>query len=418
MRPIPELLAPAGSPAKLATALTYGADAVYLGGPGGNLRAKGSFATWEDVADGLRLIREKGRRGYLCINAYPLQKDLSAVRETLEHVAGMAEQVAPHGLIVADPGVLHLARRIAPHLPLHVSTQANTANAAAVAFWQDQGAGRVNLARETDLPSLRSILRELNESPGGRTIELEMFVHGAQCMALSGRCLLSAYLVGRSANAGACAHPCRYEYRPLELEERTRPGQPLWQLEENDGYSTLLAADDLCLLPYLRTLTRAGVDAVKIEGRTKSEGHLAQVLDAYRGALDALENTGQFPLEACMYELMHTAKRTLSSGLFLPQGRRRLRQAEPGKLRPLLGKVLEAAAAGRYLVAVRSPWAADASVEVLVPGMRRTVLPPGGYTLENDAGEALSRAHPGLNVWLRADVVLEPGWFLRLGAAA
>ena len=406
--PVPELLAPAGTPEMLATALTYGADAVYLGGPGPNLRAKGSGFGAEDLAEAFRLIHSQGRRGYLCLNAFPGERELCSVRASLELVAALPPEAAPHALIVADPGVLRLARQLAPALPLHLSTQANTANSEALAFWQEQGVQRVNLARETDFSSLRRLAAAARARGGP---ELEVFVHGAQCMALSGRCLLSAWLNQRSANMGLCTHPCRYEYRPLRLEERTRPGEWLWELQEHDGFSEVLAAEDLCLLPYLRGLVAQGLAALKIEGRTKSEGHLARVLDPYRGALDSLARSGRFDPRPCLDELLPTAKRPLSSGLFLPKGRRRLLQGPVGGS-VVVGKVL-AGGDGRYDVAVRAPWSADVVVRVLQPGLRRPIL--AGYVLEDALGARLERSHPGLGVRLRCETALRPGWFLLAG---
>ena len=410
--PVPELLAPAGSPGKLTSALQYGADAVYMGGPGPNLRAKGSRFTWPELESAFRLVRGQKRRAYLCLNAFPGQRQLDAVRESLERVAALPPDAAPHGLIVADPGVIRLAMRLTPHLPLHLSTQANTANTEALLFWREQGVRRVNLARECDLPALRRLMGRV---PG---LELEVFVHGAQCMALSGRCLLSAWLNNRSANMGACTHPCRYDYRPLVLEERTRPGRALWELEEREGYSEVLAAEDLCLLPYLRWLWRAGAAAVKIEGRTKSEGHLAQVVDVYRFALDSLARDGRFDPRPCMEELLHTAKRPMTNGMFLPRSERRW-TPRPGGMAPLVGKVLFADSdGGRYRVAVREPWDADASVCALEPGLRRPMLSANAYDLEDEQGRRVERAHPGVDVWLRCGYPLRAGWFLRLCAAA
>jgi len=410
--PVPELLAPAGSPAMLETALRYGADAVYLGGPGPNLRAKGSRFSWTQLEQSLQLVRQQGARGYVCLNAFPREPDMPLVRETLERLAALPTDAAAHAVIIADPGVLHLARRLAPGLPVHLSTQASTANAAALDFWREQGVMRVNLARELDITAMAALFRSPAANAG---LELEVFVHGAQCMAISGRCLLSAWLNARSANMGACTHPCRYDYR-VHLEERLRPGAPLLELAEEEGYSEILAAEDLCLLPYLRWLRRAA--ALKIEGRTKSEGHLAQVLDAYRAALDLLDRVGRFDPRPFLDELQHTAKRPLTSGMFLPRARRRvwLRPAHEA-MRPLLGKVLEAPEPGRYRVAVREPWAAADPVELLQPGLRRPLLPAGAYALENDEGERLARAHPGVAVWLRCEAPLSLGWFLRRGKA-
>lgn len=410
--PIPELLAPAGSWQMLETALAYGADAVYLGGPGPNLRAKGSNFSWQQLQQALHTVQARGKRAYVCLNAYPCEPHMSLVHESLERLAAMPADSRPQALIIADPGVLHLAQKLAPHIPLHLSTQANTGNAAALEFWQAQGVRRVNLARELDITAMAAMFAS---TPAQAGLELEVFVHGAQCMALSGRCLLSAWLNNRSANMGACTHPCRYDYRPLpslHLEEKLRQGSALWEVEQGADYSEILAAEDLCLLPYLRWLKRAA--ALKIEGRTKSEGHLAQVLDAYRFALDSLALSDTFDLWRCLDELGHTAKRPLTSGMFLPKGRRRAWLVpETSRMRPVLGKVLQTPAPGRYKVAIRAPWLADKEVEALEPGLKRPVLAADAYSLEDDEGRRLERAHPGLEVWLRCETPLTAGWFLR-----
>ena len=298
---LPELLAPAGNPEKLRTALRYGADAVYFGGPAPNLRAKGSGFEWKELERAFVHVRGAGKRAYLCCNAFPTDQTLPAMRQALQRVAEIPPERGPHALIIADPGVLRMARHIAPWLPIHLSTQANTMNSESLAFWKEQGVTRVNLARELNIQSLRLLVRQAKALGGP---ELEIFVHGAQCMALSGRCLLASYINNRPANQGECTHPCRYEYRPLALalEERTRPGTPLWELWEEGEYSSLLAADDLCLLPYLPWFWRNGLSAIKIEGRTRSESYVAQVTEVYRTALDALAH-GHFSPSQWMDEL-------------------------------------------------------------------------------------------------------------------
>ncbi|MDD4952151.1 MAG: U32 family peptidase, partial [Desulfovibrionaceae bacterium] len=280
---LPELLVPAGDMEMLETAAVYRADAVYLGGPELNLRAGARGFGFKALPRALDFARARGMRVYFCLNAYPRQGQLGLVDQYLDQLA----EAGPDALIVSDLGVADRARKRVPHIPLHVSTQANTTNSAALAFWREFGARRVNLARETDARALRDILL------GRPGLEIEMFVHGAVCMALSGRCLLSAGLNARSANLGLCSHACRFEYRvsSYTVEEKTRPGLDVWEARrlDNDGaYSALFAARDLCLAHYLGWFARLGVSALKIEGRTRSSACLAQVADAYRSALDHL----------------------------------------------------------------------------------------------------------------------------------
>ncbi|MFW6324274.1 MAG: peptidase U32 family protein, partial [Desulfovibrionales bacterium] len=276
---IPELLAPGGGPAKARTAILYGADAVYVGGQGLNLRAKAAGFTWDDLDFLLAWAHKRGARVYYCLNAMIRAQDLSDVESSLECLGSKDVD----GLIAADPGIIRMARKHAPHIPLHLSTQVSTSNPEAALLWRDLGISRVNLARELSLQEIRPF------SSLHGILETELFVHGALCMAVSGRCLLSAYLNARPANLGLCTHPCRYEYRMVRMsvEERKRKGEILWEIEEQDDYTRLFAAKDLCLLPYLKWICSARISALKIEGRMKSVAYLSQVVDVYRTALQA-----------------------------------------------------------------------------------------------------------------------------------
>lgn len=408
---LPELLTPAGSPEKLETALTYGADAVYLGGPSLSLRSAG-FA-WEELSGAFARARARGARSYFCLNAFPRQAQLPQVREALARLADSPSR--PDGLIVADPGVFRLARRLLPDLPLHVSTQANTGNAEAAGFWRDLGARRVNLARETDFRAVRDIRRAVPD------LEIELFGHGAMCLALSGRCLLSDALLGRSANQGRCAHPCRYDYRvaAVGLEEATRPGQILWEIQEAGEHGALMSPQDLCLIKFIPWLARVGVAALKIEGRTKSSGYLALVADVWRTALDDL-GQGRFRPAIYLAELARTGGRDLTSGFFLGDYRQARTYASAGQAsaRAMLARLVAWEGEDRWRAAVRSAWRPDLSVQIVAPGLRRPVLPPGSYALENDEGSRLPAVHSGQTVILRADHPdLRPGLFLRAASA-
>ncbi len=413
-----EILAPAGDLEKLETAILYGADAVYLGGPDLSLRAAASGFDRLGLEEALALAHAAGVRVYYCLNVLARPRELVGVEARLEEISDLALD----GLIVADLGVARLARRRLPDLALHASTQANTMNVEAARAWADLGARRVNLARELSGRDILGIGREIQRLGPG--LELEIFAHGAMCLALSGQCLLSVYLNGRSANRGACTHPCRFEYREmgLVLEEKLRPGEDLWELqdsEESAEFSKLLAREDLCLLPYLPFLARAGVRAAKIEGRTKSSAYLCQVLDVYASAVRRPETRGP-GLSVFLEELSNSATRPLSTGFFLPQ--RKILARPPQRKRPVLGRVLRALGDGAWQVQVKATWQALSSVDILVPGLRRPRLIPGQYGLEGTDGHALTVAHPGAVIVLRGpssdlgpDVApgLAPGLFLR-----
>lgn len=225
---IPELLAPAGDMEKLETAILYGADAVYLGGDGLNLRAGAGGFSKEALAAGIAKAHASNVKVYYTLNVYPRESQMLQLHEQIEHLA----EVRPDGIIAADPGVIRLLRRELPEIPVHVSTQANTSNSESVRFWRECGASRVNVARELRSQELMEMLAICRKQMPN--MELEVFVHGAMCMAVSGRCYMSALLNDRPGNLGQCSHPCRYEYKPTSItfEERTRPGEELWEIRE------------------------------------------------------------------------------------------------------------------------------------------------------------------------------------------
>lgn len=410
---IPELLAPAGTPDKLAAALRYGADAVYLGGPDLSLRAKTAGFDMDGLAAACRLAREHGARVYYTLNILPHESGMDSVRARLDELGGLAPDIAPHALIVADPGVVRVAKSLAPGYPLHLSTQANTSNSEALAFWADQGVDRVNLARELAGPDIARL------AAAGRTlgVEVECFVHGAQCMAISGRCLLGAALNRRSANLGLCTQPCRYEHavRAVEIEERGRTGRTTWQAECIGDYSAIFSPEDLCLVHSLGWFARVGVAAVKIEGRMRSEQAIAQTVDAYRAALDGLCD-GQMPGRAVMDELRHAAGRPMGTGFFAAHPHVLFDPASTAfQQRDVMGKITASLNRGRWQVAVKGRWDSDLAIEVLVPGLRRPRLAPTDYGLENLEGEQLGLAHSGMHIVLACDHPdLAAGYFLRL----
>ena len=270
---LPELLAPAGNFEKLMTAVHYGADAVYLGGKAFSLRAKAGNFSLDKMAEGVAYAHNHRVKVYVTVNILAHNRDLDGLPSYLEQI----EETGADGVIISDPGVLAIARKIVPRLPIHLSTQANVTNHFAADFWMGQGASRLNLARELSLEEISQIRSRV-------TGELEVFVHGALCISYSGRCMLSNYMTGRDANQGNCAHPCRYSYALLEEK---RPGQ-YFPVEEDERGTYIFNAKDLCLLEMLPQLVAAGVDSIKIEGRMKSIFYVGGVVRVYRAALDYL----------------------------------------------------------------------------------------------------------------------------------
>ena len=303
MRKKPELLAPAGNLEKLRMALLYGADAVYLGGKSFGLRAFGGNFTREEMAEGISFAHGMGKKVYVTVNIFPRNEDLQNLPEYLLFL----REVRADALLVADLGVFMMAREIVPELDLHVSTQANAVNWAAVDAWRKLGAKRVVLARELSAP-------EIGEIHGKCPVELEIFVHGAMCISYSGRCLMSNYFTGRDANRGSCAQACRWKYR---LVEEKRPGEYLPVLEDDRG-TYIFNSKDLCLLPCLREAMETGVDSLKIEGRMKSVHYVASVVKTYRMAIDAClsEGEGFRVREEWKEELEKVSHRPYTTGFF------------------------------------------------------------------------------------------------------
>jgi putative protease len=270
----PELLIPAGNLEKLRTALLYGADAVYVGIAGLSLRSPSAEMSLADLAIGVSEAHARKVKVYAAINTFARNADLKQARQMIPALA----DAGVDALIVSDPGMIRLIRTLTPDLPLHLSTQANTTNAEAVLFWRDQGVQRIILARELNSNEVGEIAAAVPE------MELELFVHGAMCIAYSGRCYLSAFRNRRSANQGDCSQPCRWEYL---LHEATRLNDPLI-LQEDERYSYLLSSKDLCLIEYLPEVLASGATSLKIEGRMKSAYYVAVVTRTYGQALDAL----------------------------------------------------------------------------------------------------------------------------------
>lgn len=288
---IPELLAPAGSMDALRAALHFGADAVYGGMKRFGLRAFAGNFDPEELKTAVETTHRAGKKFYVTMNIYPFDDEL----EDFASAARLAAGIGVDAAIVADPGAVVFLRREVPELPIHVSTQANTVNAPAAELYRSLGCERVILAREMSLERIRRLREAVGED-----IQLETFVHGASCMAYSGRCLLSAYLTGRSGNRGECAQPCRWHYAVMEEK---RPGVYLPVAEDERG-TYLFSAGDLCLMPLLPELCATGVASLKIEGRMKTEYYVGVVTGAYRRALDLLAEEGKEGFDAALSGLM------------------------------------------------------------------------------------------------------------------
>jgi len=270
----PEVLAPAGSLEKLKIAVDFGADAVYIGGGKLNLRAFSDNFSNDEIIEGVKYCHDRGRKLYVTMNVFPRNHDLKGAEE---YIKGLYD-IGVDAIIVADPSIVSIAQEAAPDLEVHLSTQANITNWRATKFWYDQGVKRIVLARELTFTEINNIKKNIPED-----CELEVFVHGSMCMAYSGRCLISNYMLGRDANKGICSNACRYKYY---LVEETRPNEYYPVYEDDDG-TYIMNSKDLCMINHIPDLIRSGVHSFKIEGRMKNEFYVASVVKAYREAIDS-----------------------------------------------------------------------------------------------------------------------------------
>ena len=366
-RKIPELLAPAGGMEQLRAALRFGADAVYGGMKHYGLRAFAGNFDAQELAQAVELCHRQGKKFYVTMNIFPFDDQLSGFVEA----ARQAWEIGVDAAIVSDLGAICTLREQVPGLALHVSTQASTVNAPSVRHYRDLGCRRVILAREMSLSRLAALGAAV-----GADMELETFVHGASCVAWSGRCLLSAALTGRSGNQGACAQPCRWEYAVME---KKRPGEYLPVCEDENG-SYLFSARDLNLMPLLPQLTAAGISSLKIEGRMKTEYYVATVVSAYRRALDALaqgEETFQAALPGLLAELDCASHRDSDTGFLLgtpqqPGGAEGFHQSAEYIARVMT----DADAQGIATVQLKNRFYAGDRLEVLQPGATNVMIAP------------------------------------------
>ena len=302
-----ELLLPAGNLEKLEYAIKYGANAVYLGVVDFSLRAmrKGELITLDNLSHAVQVAHSMNAKAYVTLNIFAFNNDIKLLESCIDRF----KDAAPDAIILSDFGILNLVKKHMPQTPIHISTQTNTLNYESVKFWRDLGASRVILARELPIKDIAEIRKQVPD------IELESFVHGAQCVSFSGRCLLSDYFSKgeRKANHGNCSQPCRWSYK---LVESTRPDE-YYEINQDERGSHILSPKDLCLVEYLPQLIEAGVDSLKIEGRTKSLYYVSAVAKAYRGAIDEIYAGKTNDLHKYFIELQKVGNRGYTQGFAL-----------------------------------------------------------------------------------------------------
>jgi putative protease len=393
-----ELLSPAGNLEKLRYAYQYGADAAYIGLKSFSLRARADNFHGEEQEE---IRRIKGdRKLYCALNVFFHQEDLLKLREELEFIASYPFDA----FIVSDIGAVPTLRERFPDTPLHLSTQANCLNASAARIYRELGFSRIILGREVSLPEIREIRDALPE------MELEAFVHGAMCIAYSGRCLLSSYMIGRSGNQGDCAHSCRWEYA---LVERKRPEES-FPLVQGENFTTILSSRDLNMIDHLQELRDAGVDSLKIEGRMKSVYYTAVVTRAYRKQIDYITGKISDPEVVRPYvaELDEVSHREYSRGFYF--GREEMEEHADGVYRRpylFLGTIGEKVAPGRYRLELKNKIRTSESVEYIGPD--QPGAEDGGFRLYDEEGVVVEERDHGKETFIEPSLPVEPGFILR-----
>ncbi|MFV0497976.1 MAG: peptidase U32 family protein [Candidatus Fimivivens sp.] len=395
----PELLCPAGDFERLQTAIRYGADAVYLAATQFGMRAAASNFSMEQLAEAADYAHARGVKLHLTVNILPRCDEAAALSEFLRQVG----QTGVDALIIADIGVLTTARRLLPDMEIHASTQTGIVNYLTANALYEMGVKRVVLARELTLDEIKTIR---DKTP--QDMEIEVFIHGAMCMSVSGRCVISNYLTGRDANRGECSQPCRWNYH---LMEEKRPGIYLPVFEDEHG-STILNAKDLCMIEHLRELAAAGIASFKIEGRAKSPYYVGVVANAYRVALDAAMKGEPAP-QWTLRELQTVSHREYSTGFFY--GREPLQQSyyAGGYVQDWeVSAVVSHCADGRLYLIEKNRFAQGDMLELLEPGQQPRQL--AVVDLRDEAGAPLAAArHPHMKVNVACSERASAGAILR-----
>ena len=397
----PELLAPAGNFEKLEVAIDYGADAVYLAGKAYSLRNFSGNFSEDELVSAVQFARKKGVKTYLACNIFSRNKDLHSITHFLEN----AGNIAPDALIIADPGILHIAKTVVPHLPIHLSTQANTTNLMAIQFWKNQGITRVNLARELSLS-------EIKEISTADIMETETFIHGAMCISYSGRCLLSNALNGRDSNQGLCSHPCRWKYAVVEEQ---RPGE-FHSIMEDDRSTYIFNAKDLCMIDHIPELIDAGITSFKIEGRMKGISYLASVVRTYREAIDTYVNHPKAygVHERWRKELDDVYHRPYSSGFYFNHPEQLIpnhSNHHHGKIHSFLGRIETVLPQHRVRLSIRNKASVGDKVDI-VPASGPS-QPTQITAIFDIHGNAIDHAQPNTTSILELGIPTKPNLILR-----
>ena len=387
-----ELLIPAGSLDVLKTAVIFGADAVYIGGEAFGLRAKAHNFSRNDMKEGIAFAHARGVKVYVTANILAHNGDLPGVEAYFEEL----KEIGPDALIISDPGVFAVAKKVLPGMEIHISTQANNTNYGTYLFWHKLGARRVVTARELSLDEIREIREHIPED-----MEIESFIHGAMCISYSGRCLLSNFFVGRDANQGACTHPCRWKY---SIVEETRPGEYM-PVYENERGTYIFNSKDLCMIGHIPEMMDAGIDSFKIEGRMKTALYVATVARTYRKAIDDYKKDPQLyrdHMEWYRQEIGKCTYREFTTGFYFGKPTEDAQIYDNNtyvKNYAYLGTVLEVDGRGRCLIQQKNKFCVGDTIEVMKPDGRNLELTVAG--MEDEEGNAQDSApHPKQVLWI------------------
>lgn len=401
----PELLIPASCLEVLKTAVNFGADAVYIGGEVFSLRAKSKNFSLRDMEEGIAYAHERGVRVFVTANILAHNRDLDDFEKYLYELKALK----PDALIISDPGIFSMARKICPEIEIHISTQANNTNYGTFNFWHQLGAKRVVTARELSLEEIRQIREHIPED-----LEIETFVHGAMCISYSGRCLLSSFLAGRDANQGACTHPCRWKYA---LMEETRPGE-YFPVFENERGTYILNSKDLCMIEHIPDLIDAGIDSFKIEGRMKTALYVADVTRTYRQAIDDyMESPSLYEKHLDHYrsEISKCTYRLFTTGFFYgkPDENSQIYNSNTYiKEYTYLGIVGERNSRGFYGLEQRNKFSVGETIEVMRPDGKDLTVTVRAMT--DDSGNPIeSCPHPKQKIYIDLGTELSQGDLLR-----
>ena len=402
---VPELLIPASSLEVLKTAVIFGADAVYIGGEAFGLRAKAKNFSMEDMKEGIQFAHEHNVRVYVTANILAHNGDLPGVEEYFKEL----KEIGPDALIISDPGVFMIAKRVCPEVEIHISTQANNTNYGTYRFWHELGAKRVVSARELSMKEIKEIRSNIPDD-----LEIETFVHGAMCISYSGRCLLSNYFTGRDANQGACTHPCRWKYAVME---ESRPGEYL-PVYENERGTYIFNSKDLCMIGHIPDLIDAGIDSFKIEGRMKTALYVATVARTYRKAIDDyLKDPVLYEKNMPWYldQISNCTYRQFTTGFFYgkPNSEAQIYDSNTYvKEYTYLGIVGGSNAEGLYRIEQRNKFSVGETIEIMKPNgdnIKAKVL----RIVNEEGGEQESAPHPKQVLYIDLGVPMEQYDILR-----